>query len=623
MKRGFLLYVNSYFILSCLVVLQVYAVGSYDDIPRLFWVDKEHVPPMSEEELKALAYFNVVSHHDVIYRSGGNRLYERTDDGSYLLLMIVNEELYNDISDNLNEFITQTESNGYTVELWTAEYADAEDLRAELQDFWAENGDFNCFMIGTLPVALSEIGYFEGEGTPYPIDLFFMDLDGEWEDTDEDGYYDNHDDGDGDVEPDISFGRIYAEPLTYHSSTEAELTNNYLEKVMAYCDGEFYDVEQKGLAFVDDDWFDSADEWGGALYYCYDDVDIIKGADTVDEIYEEKLIEKYETILLCAHSNPNYHAFKIGNDWTGGETWFYEVYNIEPICHFFNLFACSNCQYTYTNCMGSWYILVPSNYGLTSVGSAKTGAMLEFDQFYSWLGVGYNFGDAFRHWFEDVGINNKDWHYGMTLLGNPLLKISEYMNDVEMVVFNASPLNDAIMLEWKVDDEEGITGYYIYRSPATMELCDRTELDVGRGVFEWKRLNDYPITGKSPYSYVDSDVNEGTRYIYRLDALYGENAVSLARTSGSISSSSPLSIVMVYPNPVSEKLHIVIESDIDTEMDISIYDIAGRVVRNESVKMKMLKDDYELSTAELDDGVYIIRASSDSGSDTVRVVVQR
>ncbi|HDM43370.1 MAG TPA: hypothetical protein ENG29_03170 [Firmicutes bacterium] len=117
MKRGFLLYVNSYFILSCLVVLQVYAVGSYNDIPRLFWVDKEHVPPMSEEELKALAYFNVVSHHDVIYRSGGNRLYERTDDGSYLLLMIVNEELYNDISDNLNEFITQTESNGYTVEL--------------------------------------------------------------------------------------------------------------------------------------------------------------------------------------------------------------------------------------------------------------------------------------------------------------------------------------------------------------------------------------------------------------------------------------------------------------------------------------------------------------------------
>jgi len=604
-------------VLFSTLALSIYTT---DSIPQLFWVDKENVPPQSADELKAISHFDVISYHDVIYKSVGIEHPKVINGNSSVLLIVVNDKLYSQISDKLNEFITQTESNGYKVELWSGAYANAEDLRNELKVYYDKNGFFYCFMIGTLPVAISEIGYFEGENTPYPIDLFFMDLNGEWSDTDNDGYYDEHT---GEVKPDISFGRIYNGSLSYGGDAEAGLTNNYLEKVITYCNGNYNDIKKRALSFVDDDWFPWSNEWSSALKYCYDDVEVVADDRTIDTEYEDRLDNNYETILLCAHSNPNAHYFKIGDQWTGGQTWYYEVYNIKPVCNFFNLFACSNCQYTYSNCMGSWYINTPSNYGLTAVGSAKTGSMLYFEGFYSLLGVGWNFGDAFRTWFKTYGESDRQWFYGMTLLGDPLLKISSEMNDVNNVVFRTESLKGSIALFWQVDDEEGITGYNIYRSCAPKELIDRTSLDVGADVLNWVKLNAYPITGKSPYKFVDSSAEESVRYIYRLDAIYGDRSVSLARTSGTAKNRAPFSIERVYPIPADSELHLIVDSENGGQLGIKIYDISGRVVRDKTMTISSSKNELMLDTTGIGNGVYLLKAYCDSASEVAKILVER
>ena len=83
--------------------------------------------------------------------------------------------------------------------------------------------------------------------------------------------------------------------------------------------------------------------------------------------------------------------------------------------------------------MGSWY-LFQSTYGLLSVGSTKTGSMLCFFGFYEPLGNGASFGDAYLSWCINhietcAGDESRPWFYGMTLLGDPTLKLSRFMLD--------------------------------------------------------------------------------------------------------------------------------------------------------------------------------------------------
>ena len=97
-----------------------------------------------------------------------------------------------------------------------------------------------------------------------------------------------------------------------------------------------------------------------------------------------------------------------------------EISGIAPQTVFVQLFACSNCRWTEPNCLGNWY-LFGTDHGLLAIGSTKTGAMLDFEEFYGPIGAGECPGVAFRTWFSSVGIGDVDWHYGCVLLGDPTL----------------------------------------------------------------------------------------------------------------------------------------------------------------------------------------------------------
>lgn len=194
-------------ILAVIIVLiaPLIAFGQ-QNVKELFWLNPEKTPPMSGEEIKARYYTGLPFQLDVVYKTN-------TDKWASPFLIIVNENLYSEIEDKLMlEYVPQLESDGITVEVWTALYGTPEDLRNAMADYYAEHGYYYCMQVGEFPPPLSEIGFFEGESTPYPIDLFFMDLDGIWEDSDSNGYYDTHT---GDTEPDIAFGRLAAYTLNY------------------------------------------------------------------------------------------------------------------------------------------------------------------------------------------------------------------------------------------------------------------------------------------------------------------------------------------------------------------------------------------------------------------------
>jgi hypothetical protein len=331
----------------------------------------------------------------------------RSDRFDTSVMVIVAGGLEAPLAPEISQLASDLSAEGSNVTVYIMDGGTAADLRSFLQ---ANPGYSGAILVGDLPRA-----WFESDGwgahEEFPLDLYLMDLNGVWTDSDGDGLYDGHT---GDRAPEIWIGRIDAHAMEFGS--ELSLLRNYFAANHAYRTGSLT-VPARALAFNDDDW---SSYGSSGLESIYSTVDVVNNeAQTTASSYRSRLAMGYEFIHLMAHSSPWGHTFKIPGGYDG-TVLAPEISEINPQSVFVQLFACSNCRWTEPDCLGNWY-LFGTDYGLLVMGSTKTGSMLEFEEFYNPIGEGASPGEAFRHWFTVVGIYDIDWHYGCVLLGDPTI----------------------------------------------------------------------------------------------------------------------------------------------------------------------------------------------------------
>lgn len=390
------------------------------------WIDTSTRPETYKEYLTARS-FDQEFDSKLVYSS-------KLQDSN--ICIVVNADLYPQIGDSLSMFLFDLESEGYNVNLYTA-YNDGNEgtLRNLLVSEWTTRNVEGTIFIGDLALAWYEMIEPEdwgGAHVEFPIDLYYMDLDGEWIDSDSDGKYDDHT---GSLYADIWVGRLTAHTLTYYGANEVSVISNYFSKNHRYRKSSLR-LEDKGMAYLDDDWHTSGWEYDLQLAYPV--------TDAVTDVYETNTTDygnrfrevgdnRYESLLVTVHSSPYDHYFYDGY---GGYALFhnYWIEALDMQVLFYNLFACSNCRYTASDCMGGWYIF-QSIYGLLAVGTTKTGSMLQFDDYYRPLGRDSTFGQAFKSWAVQnmetgAGEDSRAWFYGNLILGDPTLKISRFTEPV-------------------------------------------------------------------------------------------------------------------------------------------------------------------------------------------------
>ncbi len=410
----------------------VYARSDFDykKVNVLRWMDP-YRNPITYQEHKESRQFAREFNGKCIF--SGNK-------GDTPLCLVINNLLYLSIQSSFSVFLSDLENEGYTPNVYTAaNNGDEVALKDILISEWNSRNIVGAILIGDLSIAwyeMTEPPDWGGAHVEFPIDLFFMDLDGDWIDGDYDGLYEDHQDGTGDMEADIWVGRLLAFNLTEHSASEVAMMNNYFDKNHRYRTGDL-SLNDKALAYIDNDWCMAGWEDEVALAYPITDA-VIDPYETTREDYMQRVREstnnQYENLLICSHSSPWAHYLYWG-DGTYDYSLFYnyEIEQIDVQVFFYNLFACSNCRYVEEDDMGDWYIF-QSTYGLLSVGSTKTGSMLCFYGFYEPLGNGDSFGEAYLSWCIDhietcAGEESRPWFYGMTILGDPTLKLSRFMID--------------------------------------------------------------------------------------------------------------------------------------------------------------------------------------------------
>lgn len=107
------------------------------------------------------------------------------------IYVLVEPSVFDGIESSLNQYATDLESiDGLSVGIYTVSTSNTTAIRSFLQQALPE-GLVGCLLVGDVPEAYYEC-YWWGEYYRFPTDFYYMDLDGVWNDTDDDGWYDKH-----------------------------------------------------------------------------------------------------------------------------------------------------------------------------------------------------------------------------------------------------------------------------------------------------------------------------------------------------------------------------------------------------------------------------------------------
>ncbi len=386
-----------------------------DDIPLLRWAGPEGSQPGTYEEWYAM-------HPGQPFEYTLRNIRYGHRNGT--VAIITDQNIVTPLNTQLTQLETDLAIDGYTVVSYGLTGGTPEDLKTMLTDLYDTLDLEGALLVGSVPVAWYEVqNDFNSYGyADFPCDLFFMDLNGTWLDTMNtgNGKYDGHD---GDLEPEIYVGRLYPHGL----GDDTLLLQNYFVKNHAYRQNTLH-LTDRALVFVDDDWYPWATQWANDVGLLYSDIMQFSHPETTRAaVYRPRLDTVQAWVAVFAHSWPQGHQFSYNSG--GSYDYYYgaEYTTQDPPSNFYNFFACSFSRFTESaNCGGSRAVFNQS-YGLASMGSTKTGSMLDFGYFYQPLGDSSNLGEAFRDWFSYITGNGVTfdelcWHYGMTLLGDPFLK---------------------------------------------------------------------------------------------------------------------------------------------------------------------------------------------------------
>lgn len=354
--------------------------------------------------------------------------------------VLVESSLTEGLQEALDVFVDDLTVDGHDVVLQSLAGGSAEEIRAHLITLDASDELVGALLIGALPVAWYEIADDHNEYgyVVFPCDLAYMDLDGSWEDDDGNGVPDRHEDGEGDTRPEIWIGRLLA---TEDMGDEVELIGGYLARNHAFRRGEILPTRD-ALVYVDDDWA----EW--TAWYTDEVAAAFPQVTSESEVnttcagdYQGRLTGGYDAVALYVHSSPDAHFFVRQGIY---DTLTYDQIPEPADALFYNLFACAAANYADHVYMAGVYAL-QTDHGLIAVGSTKTGSMLSAGAYYADLAGLQSFGDAFVGWYRALAPYDHGevcWSYGMTLIGDPTLRIGypTLEPDVDRVVADTRDL---------------------------------------------------------------------------------------------------------------------------------------------------------------------------------------
>lgn len=375
------------------------------------------------------------------------------------VVLLVDASVESGISASLDTYVNDLESEGYIVDTWVISGGTAQDIRTDLQAEYSGGDLVGAVCIGDIPT-----GWLDNGNGEYPVDVYLMDMNGTWNDTDSDGVFESYSSGG----PEIWVGRLTPDYLTFGGS--AELLNQYFAKNHAYRTGALF-LPDRALAYEE-----AFPGLTGYLNDLYSTVVLKNDAiGTNADDFKAELLTGYEWVHLISHSSPWGSSFHTGAPPEGAGTLNnLEVPPLDPHAFFYVLNCCSNGRWTEVDNLANSYIWCDS-YGLAALAQAKVDYTNDFQEYYQALASGDCLGEAFRDWLGS-NMYNED---GAVLLGDPTLR--PRLNTVNRFSLqeNSSPSEADSWLKYDLTDglhtQGRVDTYYDPYSEQLFAVCGTSD----------------------------------------------------------------------------------------------------------------------------------------------------
>ena len=339
-------------------------------------------------------------------------------------LVITTPELWTALQDEIKTYAEDVHAiYGYGVYVDEVSTNSPEQLKSVIINH--QNNLCGVVLIGDFVACMHEISNDHNQYgyRRWPCDLFYMDLDGMWLDSDSNGIYDNHT---GNVAPEIYLARLSANGLSALGNESSLIRKQLVKSHSFWWDSSFFH-QDTALNYINRDWVYSSPASDISHVFSTNVVDDIKygidscfsKADYLSRINQPQ----YGFTYLAAHSSHILHQFPDGN---------LDVLQIKDIPsnnYAYNLFCCSALNWLATNMynayLGGTYLFNDGK-TLAIIGSTKTGSMQGRKYFHNQFSQ-KNIGAAFHYWWNHYYSTNYhsdnavSWSYGMTILGDPTI----------------------------------------------------------------------------------------------------------------------------------------------------------------------------------------------------------
>lgn len=388
-----------------------------------------------------------------------------------LVCVLVNSSIYAAVKTSLDQYVMDVESSGFSVNIIeTNQLSDKtpKGIRSFLQEALL-HGLVGCLLVGDIPEA-----WYESYNKEFPIDLYYMDLNGVWTDSDNDAVYDGHG---GDVAPEIWVGRLKASNI---AGDEVSLLKKYFDKNHRYRNGSLTLPWWRALAYIDDSatttlrtvFTKAESDAKSSLSQMYSDITFVRERATTDATdYKSRIKDPlgYQWVYLMSHGTHHNHTFMIPprepersqGAWFrwGGTVHSSDYGAIDPRVFFYHLFVCSAARYTEPDYLAG-SIIFKNTHGLLVIGSTEMVSTLPVSHFYGPLSEGECVGVAFKEWLVELSEkydHPQRWFYGLTMVGDPTLRLYHELHDVAVTDVTVSLRNavgkDALFIMVTVENQ--------------------------------------------------------------------------------------------------------------------------------------------------------------------------
>lgn len=412
-----------------------------------------------------------------------------------LVKVVVEQNLYEQITPEISQYIRDLEGEGYTISLSTGNWADPTEVRALLQTE-LHNGLVGAVLVGRIPMAQFNLPnnvndtYWHNFYTP----LYYMDLDGVWGGQ-QSGVYTSHS---GNRDPEIWVGVIRAENLPA-AGNETDLIRKYFQKVHAFRTGNHYLPPARAFQFYHTIKPNYADL--GLIFSEVSDYGCATTADRLLQLFQDENGYYFGTINTASGASVH-HFHKLPDVWPLPESYWLEnhvpddvnyenVKQSNPKILFYHLATSETGRFDMQNNLSGMYVF-GTDFGLGALASTQHSII--GDSFYKHLAEGKSIGESFKEDFKyflnilgNGGNTSTEWcpswdpgsgpeilnqrFYSAIYVGDPTLRVA-YSNVVDNKppqIYNVTVLNitmNSAEIHWETDEpsdsqvEFGLTTSY-------------------------------------------------------------------------------------------------------------------------------------------------------------------